>query len=1529
MNNLTKGNNTPNFEPNVVPIFEPNQVLKNTDLNSIVTYLDSHNRLTRTHLIGIGIVCGLEVQASVTLDEISISAGCGITSEGFFVQYLPPSGVSDQNRFTHYRSQQLNKNRLISSESKDEQYQLKELITVAVATANPNTQEIKPLTNLDNLAQQVVLILCDWDDQPRDSCLVDCDDRGRDRNFHLRFFLIDKSAAEELIRSGFALRPEESLSSALQGWFEVPDCHINRLVSPSQSDPQVVDLAQITDFDTLMTAYYSVCKAAILSIDTALQQTQKLFSPFISTFHPTSNAFTDLRNRLRDILIGLVPLAISNADRFPYDANLYVSTQTQVGYGIQYFYDYLVELVTAFNELKEALFDLMDECPPNMQWFPKYLLAGLLVPPIVPCDPPDIYRHSFYQPPIYNGNQQRKREVRHLYERLVQMSTKFTLLPFYQTPVKITPSRNRQALLGEQAIPYYYSYLDLYPYWNYDACRKQRASQLPAYFRLNGLNALSNQRGYDLIPRIDWADFFRVEGHLGLPLTEAIAQIESYKDDFNLAFDLVVVRVGEGIDDPDLLQGYFDDLEIEFDQIKADWQQKYANAEETLKVKYNNIWNVLENFNEYFFKHPDLTKIDLSLMKNDFLEKAKDPSNYEFRPINGGTNAVQLMLNITKTRPFRIGLATNFGGDPQISRIHRFTFTNTTDLEKDKKQIKEIFAADFAEKSGDLQVEIDDRELFRFVISYGQEDIELSGDDLKGLWIRVEDETPYISAEALIDRYHDFDALFTFLQYFGNRDQVVTSGEAARLVSYYEFRALFHRYLLRLESVKEMQLFQKYAKQHRGLEHLGGVPKGGTLVLVYTSKPEVINSFIASDSALASLSNGKVAKIKAKAQFPSAVGEDRGKAISLDRINKNVVIADFSLPYLCCSAYSSLNYVVSQPKPFISLPKPVYCEDDEKIYDFILDPPGGLLKGGDGIVDHNGNYAFQPSTVDADVTEPMNLTFFYIVDGVGSSYSILLLPHAEIQFSIFPNDSPACIHPDPETSKLIRLNALPDGGKFRMAINGNPDQEITVTKDNDFDLKTITFPPDQNVLRLTFRYILPNTDDYCGGRSEPQELILLRQPKATIAYDRDKETGEAIGKLVYDSENCKNLSWQVEFRNIGSEADTYEWRLNGEVVADTRNVTLNIPYKPDGQTTVRLIARNRYEETEKICTDIAEINVKLPPLDPSWTFDNKDLPTQPENPKIIVLCRNGSNEINQEPLTVEQSGGTFTINPKGLLIALKNSKLPCEQQKEYILSFAKSGTYTITYTLPDGKNFSRQVEVAIVPVGNFNLDVGFAQEQEFEGFKVNFTDIQPTQEELSHLEYHWEITIGKNPAILTKETTNFFVYNDDLKIRPGEPISVVMKLSNLNGICATVSEPKTSQVPMEVTKLELYQAFSNEGGQIEWENIGEIEDGSLFAISGLGEVDLNIRAITTPSVVGNVLFVLNIPRGQQAPKTTPDELAPYDLYRNPDDDTQVTGWKPRRGAFMLTASPFQRVGGQPYQGNVKQVKFTLQPQSFE
>ncbi|RYZ58062.1 MAG: hypothetical protein EOO14_10160, partial [Chitinophagaceae bacterium] len=61
-------------------VFEDNQVLTAEQLNSIGHYFDYQDRLTRTTLLGVGIVCGLEVQ--VGREAIIVSRGAGITTDG-------------------------------------------------------------------------------------------------------------------------------------------------------------------------------------------------------------------------------------------------------------------------------------------------------------------------------------------------------------------------------------------------------------------------------------------------------------------------------------------------------------------------------------------------------------------------------------------------------------------------------------------------------------------------------------------------------------------------------------------------------------------------------------------------------------------------------------------------------------------------------------------------------------------------------------------------------------------------------------------------------------------------------------------------------------------------------------------------------------------------------------------------------------------------------------------------------------------------------------------------------------------------------------------------------------------------------------------------------------------------------------------------------------------------------------------------------------------------------------------------------
>src|SRR5271166_2684835 len=68
------------------PVFEANQVLTSGHLNDVFNYLDQQTRQTRTHLIGIGIVCGLDLKLDTSAGTaVDLSKGCGVTSEGYLI----------------------------------------------------------------------------------------------------------------------------------------------------------------------------------------------------------------------------------------------------------------------------------------------------------------------------------------------------------------------------------------------------------------------------------------------------------------------------------------------------------------------------------------------------------------------------------------------------------------------------------------------------------------------------------------------------------------------------------------------------------------------------------------------------------------------------------------------------------------------------------------------------------------------------------------------------------------------------------------------------------------------------------------------------------------------------------------------------------------------------------------------------------------------------------------------------------------------------------------------------------------------------------------------------------------------------------------------------------------------------------------------------------------------------------------------------------------------------------------------------
>jgi hypothetical protein len=208
----------------------------------------------------------------------------------------------------------------------------------------------------------------------------------------------------------------------------------------------------------------------------------------------------------------------------------------------------------------------------------------------------------------------------------------FFLLPFYNTPLKITPSKDRSTPLSEQAIPYYLNYPNLYKYWNYHVYRKGRSDRHPAYFYPKQDSQENPHVFNDLTYRLDAYNFYRIEGHIGKANGDALKHIQDYRQRYNLAFDVITLKLGSQASLQDLnISGQFDDLESDFSRIKDTFQK--------LWIKYKTEWSknvFLQTIKQVFFDQPSLTTITSSQLFNPILEIARKPEAHEF--VKGDTD---------------------------------------------------------------------------------------------------------------------------------------------------------------------------------------------------------------------------------------------------------------------------------------------------------------------------------------------------------------------------------------------------------------------------------------------------------------------------------------------------------------------------------------------------------------------------------------------------------------------------------------------------------------------------------------------------------------------------------------------------------------------------------------------------------------------------------------------------------------------------------------------------------------------------
>ena len=204
----------------------------------------------------------------------------------------------------------------------------------------------------------------------------------------------------------------------------------------------------------------------------------------------------------------------------------------------------------------------MYECCTDKYAFPKHIMLGELKLSGVEPAP---YRHDFYPSPALGDNKDKVAQCRSMWLRMQQLIQQFNVED-QPTTIKITPSRDYDRWLEKRAVPFYYKDVkSIVKNWNYQLSRRGAEKNVLSYHAneyAGSIDSTLNPLDYN----IDANNFFRIEGHLGKQLSQAMAGIDKIKNDKSVPFDLVAIRINKTGNLKDI---NIDDFDCQFEDLIA------------------------------------------------------------------------------------------------------------------------------------------------------------------------------------------------------------------------------------------------------------------------------------------------------------------------------------------------------------------------------------------------------------------------------------------------------------------------------------------------------------------------------------------------------------------------------------------------------------------------------------------------------------------------------------------------------------------------------------------------------------------------------------------------------------------------------------------------------------------------------------------------------------------------------------------------------------------------------------------------
>ena len=994
---------------NTHPIFEADQVLTSAHLNEMFNYLEEQGRLSRAKLIGSGIVCGLDVSledAGQGVTSVVISKGAGLSSKGYLIAMKGdgPRETTSYPYFTPY------------SDPNEQVYPFFDAGNGEIPLLELQTQRIEgaePLVNLDlPITDYSVMLYLECYDKKLKNCIEnDCNEKGVERQFNLRKLLLRKTHLRTIICQEEKLNVPKSETEIDQ--FANARYYLSNIKLP-RFRTNGVDIISPSQFIYFYQKLISVSGEIVFN---------KIKNQ-ITFLDPILKKEVNVRQELNKFF-----------DNFP--SNLDEAAKNIDVCNLQYTYDYLCDVAATYNELVDAAFDLISECCPALDRFPKHLRLGGLTREM-DCKPSP-YRTGFTQSPIHKHQHEQRAKVLSLFQRLSSILSGLNSVKEFKT-IKITPSAALSQSLSKQAIPFYYDIdATLLKNWNADLKRKCREQENLSYHADNYATKdhVINPLKYGL----NEYDFFRIEGHICKDYRSALRDVIGIRNKMNLPFDVIALKIGR------------DARGTEFDKLSCNFRD--------LEILC------------------DAWKTELECLLGKVIKKVTKPKIQDLivkdAAVGGGVAVIPtVILDTDLVKPVGVGNLRDLGlntfaeakrFDLEEKRINgKLAFTPkifeevTSKVELEKETIGAILRTAMQEENDICKYsaagsrallkikEVAALPLEDMLVAY-QYPLELSQILLEFAKL-VDQDCADINLDALRKSLDELnkraERYLASLRSYKSRaatskvniDYETMFQITSLLQSNCTFKALegIRKEMdRRKEEIMRMNLFHEYLKKNPGIDHKAGVPKGGTFVMVYAGQDNrVINRGLTAkgSSSIRYTVRGTVTDIKGEALIGATVlvkGTTIGTTTDIDgkysltvlggtqlleisfigfdtveavvsgateldiqllppdsnQPDSGIVIADFYLPYLCCSDCPPVSFIIPEEKTeeeeevvALDIAKKTFCSQSNGVsFAFIVSPADGLVTG-EGVIGTLANgFRFLPEDVDLGTEVSKEITF--------------------------------------------------------------------------------------------------------------------------------------------------------------------------------------------------------------------------------------------------------------------------------------------------------------------------------------------------------------------------------------------------------------------------------------------------------------------------------------------------------------------------------------------------------------------------